>query len=259
MVNCGAHNGDLQVGWLSRQTMTSTEPRTRAMFDPVFLNCWRQDKGLNRSVPRSAMYRVKGKNSCSPDGHDVLMMEDCIEGNTMKKVEDEATEGSVEWISRDFGAVDLMAAVCQSRSKARQHNSSHEDEDDEDEDEDEDEDDEEGMTPSEFALALAAQISIINSNSDVSTDDKDAEGNVFFVAVENVTTGLEDGSLQVIDIPPLAGTLILFDSVVIPHEVLPVAEGDITLFSLDSQILSFMLPLRHHTLLLHIHSLHILT
>ena len=113
------------------------------------------------------------------------------------------------------------------------------------------------MTPSEFASALAAQISIINSNSDVSTDDNDAD--VYFVAVENVTTGLDDGSLQVIDIPPLAGTLILFDSVVVPHEVLPVAVGDIALFSLVSRILSLMLPLIHHTLLLHILSLHILT
>ena len=47
-----------------------------------------------------------------------------------------------------------------------------------------------------------------------------------FVAVEDVTTGKQDGSLQVVDIPPLAGTLILFDSVVVPHEVLPVAVGN---------------------------------
>lgn len=51
---CGAHEGDLQVGWLRSEDVSVT---------PVFLDCWRRTVTPRGVEPRSALYTVVGPSS----------------------------------------------------------------------------------------------------------------------------------------------------------------------------------------------------
>lgn len=64
------------------------------------------------------------------------------------------------------------------------------------------------LEPSEFAKALALQL----SNKDLRDQ---------FIGTEDIS----GPGIDIIDVVPYAGTLVLFDSVVVPHEVLEVRDG----------------------------------
>ena len=51
---CGAHKGDLQVGWLPSTTLSSE----RNLWVPVFLDSWKKIRCEDEWVPRSALYRL---------------------------------------------------------------------------------------------------------------------------------------------------------------------------------------------------------
>lgn len=70
------------------------------------------------------------------------------------------------------------------------------------------------LEPSEFARALAARTT--------SLFDDENDNDRRFAGTENV----DDDDVFVVDVVPSAGTLVLFDSVTVPHEVLPVTAGE---------------------------------
>jgi hypothetical protein len=65
-----------------------------------------------------------------------------------------------------------------------------------------------GLEPLEFAQALALQL----SNQDLQEN---------FIGTEDIS----GPGIEIIDVVPYAGTLVMFDSVVVPHEVMEVKSG----------------------------------
>ena len=178
MATCGAHEGNLQVGWLDGAS-------DAAYDEPVFLDSWVKEAAPSPSTdgeepdagelwrPRSALYRLRAEGG-----------------------------GERDYLSDAFGAGDasweqaLAAASCTAADV--------EAEDDYDDGGDDDGDGD-GVTPAEFAAALRAML-----------------------PAEAAFSGLEEvchPRIDAAEVAPAGGTLVLFDSVCVPHEVLRTARG----------------------------------
>lgn len=165
-VQCGAHEGNIQVGWLRNNVKgNSLSPE----FEPVFLDSWvktlsdyyREDSIDNHDdddhyenlkwQPFSALYRLKSFDSLRQER---------------------------EYVSNAFCA--------NSPSWPKESN----------------------LKPSDFIKALSQLL----LNDDLRER---------FIGLEQIG----DSDITVVDVSPFGGTLVLFDSVVIPHEVLEVKSG----------------------------------
>lgn len=155
--SCGAHDGNLQVGWLD---CSSLENDT-CCDEPIFLDSWvpsaRFDEdGQERWHADSALYSV-------------------------------AADGSRKYLTHNFGP---HSPGWPSEEDAEFSGSM-------------------GMVPSEFAEALRNQFpteSLQNA----------------FSSIDSVPHARQ----RIIKVLPRGGTLLLFDSVALPHEVLPVLKGE---------------------------------
>ena len=80
----------------------------------------------------------------------------------------------------------------------------------------------EGLDPGEFAAALTCFLPprlrpLFVGTEAVGVEHAGGEGN---------REAHAPGAQRVVDVPPLGGTLVLFDSVAVPHEVLTVLRGE---------------------------------
>lgn len=171
---CGAHNGNLQIGWLDGSVMTADGPPTvetlNGADEPVYLDAWvrertagRDDSGLHWRA-RSALYRLQ---------HDGMRQD----------------------LTPSFGADSPAWATAAAGLTASA---------------DDDDDGDSGMSPVAFAAALRA---MLPSEPPALRDA--------FSSVEAVPHPRQ----QVVDVSPDGGTLVLFDSAAVPHEVLPTLAG----------------------------------
>jgi hypothetical protein len=148
---CGAHRGDVQVGWLAH---------TEGEHEPVFMDSWvkpSQDGSYER-----ALYRVSHRGRC-------------------------------EMLGRPFSHL------------ARRHSGQAGDEDLEGGDGAEEAD--RGFTAEELEEAFRAQLPSGLRQAFRSTDTVDGES-------------------VVAEVVPAGGTLVVFDSVAVPHEVAPTVRGE---------------------------------
>jgi hypothetical protein len=226
-VQCGSHDGDIQVGWLriessplssssSSPSSSSTRARDSIEYEPIFLDCWvkmpapkshtfesnkeeggEKEEGYHDNddslewQPMSALYRIRRKE-LSPEAK---------YNKPNPLAYDNPRKPLREYLSLPFGP--------NSPSWPSEQN----------------------LEPTDFAWALALQLT--------SEDHRRR-----FVGVEDIThysdaeKGKENGDinsncddlhvqqqLEVIDVVPAGGTLVLFDSVTVPHEVLEVTKG----------------------------------
>jgi hypothetical protein len=160
-VQCGSHDGNIQVGWLRNDLEGNAQS---VEFEPVFLDSWIKtlsddyredymgDDDNFKWQPFSAMYCLKSLDPLNQER---------------------------EYISNSFGST--------SPTWPKESN----------------------LNPSDFIKALSCQL--LNENL-----------RERFVGLEQI----DDTDIDVVDILPLGGKLVLFDSVVIPHEVLEVKRGE---------------------------------
>ena len=140
---CGAHEGDLQVGWLPSPSSSAASE-----FDPIFLDRWKKARLGDEWLPRSALYR--------------LVTEPAKANTTPRR----------QYLSDPFGPESpSWPSTCAN------------------------------LEPHEFAAALAMQLTTPQHQSS-------------FLSVEQLENS------EIVDIAPVGGTLVMFDSVVVPHEVL---------------------------------------
>ena len=145
---CGAHEGDLQVGWLPSSSSTASE------FEPVFLDSWKKVRLGDDWIPRSALYRLVTETAKTD------------------------TRPRREYLSDPFGSESpSWPSTCAN------------------------------LEPHEFAAALAMQLTNLHHRSS-------------FLGAEQLENS------EVVDIAPIGGTLVMFDSVVVPHEVLETKKGE---------------------------------
>lgn len=145
-LQCGAHAGDIQLGWLEH---TGTDGTAR--FEPLFLDSWVRAAGdciAGAWTARSAIYRIVG--------------------------------GRREDLTRPF------SADCETWPAPA---------------------DGSGFGPEELEAAFRAQL------------PAPLQGRF------RMTDTVDELSIPV-EVSPLGGTLVLFDSVVVPHEVSPVLSGE---------------------------------
>ena len=183
-VQCGSHDGNLQIGWLS--SLSSTEDN----FEPVFLDSWVQmptafsdnvDHNLYEEeetgceqlkwCPMSALYRIRD------DTNELRTNQDHFKSDFTQSLERKYPNR--EYLSQPFGA--------DSPGWPKETD----------------------LDPSQFIEALASQL------SDESIRQR-------FFGVEDI----KGQGVKIVDVEPAAGTLVLFDSVVVPHEVLKVKSGE---------------------------------
>ena len=166
LVRCGAHEGNLQVGWLDGRSDDDAD-------DPVFLDSCFWDEGAGASdvgeaQPRAALYTVRGSSG-----------------------------GERRYVTRGFGpespswaAASAAASTHSSSADGGQAGEAP------------------GMAPAAFAEALRAQLPPPLRPS--------------FSSVEAVPHRRQRATR----VAPTGGTLVLFDSVAVPHAVLPVVRGE---------------------------------
>ena len=158
-VRCGAHHGNLQVGWLSgaggkrKVSKAGDGPGfLDAGDEPIFLDSWVRtpilpsDERGPQWQPRSALYAVR--------------------------------RGAKNYLTEPFGADELGLASG------------------------------DGVEPKDFAAALATLLPVAERDR--------------FNGVEVVPYATQ----RVIEVAPRGGTLVLFDSVAIPHEVTTTTGGE---------------------------------
>ena len=166
---CGAHQGDLQVGWLDGAPGSAPDV-------PIFLDSWvREAMPLSSDEdphpcewrPRSALYRLRDDSS------------------------------KREYVSRRFGPDDATWTQSLLEAMALEVGGSNGGGGDDDDD---------GVTPAAFGAALRAQ-----------------------VPADLTFSGLEETdhpNLDLVDVAPTGGTLVLFDSVCVPHVVQTTTAGE---------------------------------
>jgi len=179
-VQCGSHDGNIQVGWLrveSSSTSGGVDDSTKedCEYEPVFLDCWvkvpasisneKEEAGFDENLLQweamSALYRIRTTN-LSQQGNDQ---------------EDVYQQQRRDYVSSPFGP--------SSPSWPSDSN----------------------LEPTDFAEALAQQLSQENHRRR-------------FVGVEDIR------DCPIVDVVPTGGTLVMFDSATVPHEVLEVEKGD---------------------------------
>ena len=192
-VQCGSHDGNIQVGWLRQDeaspstTSLSSSPsaeQNRIEYEPVFLNSWvkiradipgndQDNDDENNSEDAlewqalSALYRIRTDDDKSSRQTNHRKQSICHETEHPMR----------DYLSPPFGP----------NSPSWPSNPN--------------------LEPTDFASALKLQLS-------------DPDHQKRFVGVEDITK-----SCEIVDVVPTGGTLILFDSVAVPHQVLEVAEG----------------------------------
>ncbi len=186
---CGSNEGDIQVGWLRRTSPASSShssfTTSDVEFEPVFLDSW-------------------------------------VKTPTAKHEDEESVEigeyDSLKW--RPLSAlyrirVDMRS---NSRSNSKQNVYSHSEKCNREYlstpfgPESPGWPSENNLDPVDFSKALALQMI---------RDDHKRQ----FVGVEDIELWNDQPNMNVVDINPNGGTLVLFDSVVVPHEVLKVKNG----------------------------------
>jgi hypothetical protein len=167
-VQCGCHEGNIQVGWLRKDLERDSQSDDE--FEPVFLDCW--IKTLSDTYIED--YIVDENDD---QQHDNLKWKPLSALYCLKSHEPFIQER--EYISPSFGV--------NSPSWPKESN----------------------LNPSDFIKALSFQLC------------NDSLRQRFF-GLEQI----DDKDIKVVDVIPLDGTLVLFDSVVIPHEVLKVKSGE---------------------------------
>lgn len=251
-VQCGSHDGNIQVGWLRETTLEqarrmqqhrqkqegqssfqSTENCANAdsnspsllndvdgfEFEPIFLDSWVKipvatdtardadeihdtDDAYLQWQAMSALYRIKRNNT--------LLVK-----STEERVAGDVNVEGREYLSKPFGP--------NSPSWPSQIN----------------------LEPADFAQALAAQLFSISEyyNNETSSihdndhhDDKNHQAKCTngkeslqsrFVGTEDIhILNQQPSMMSVVDVVPTGGTLVLFDSVAVPHEVLEVKGGE---------------------------------
>ena len=233
-VQCGSHDGDIQVGWLriesspssslssspssSAPSSFSTRAEDNIEYEPIFLDCWvkmpapkshafesnneeggEEEEGYHDCddslewQPMSALYRIRRKELLPPKANCKQNPSAAYHGDPRKPLR--------EYLSLPFGP--------NSPSWPSEQN----------------------LEPTDFAKALALQLTSedhrrrfvgvedIAHYSDAGTDRGDG----------NADTDCDDSPaqhhLEIVDVVPAGGTLVLFDSVTVPHEVLEVTKG----------------------------------
>lgn len=196
-VQCGSHDGNIQIGWLRLPNVISEldDIHSKAEFEPIFLDSWvkvpilkdestegnienDEDDGLQwRSM--SALYRVKrGLSDAGLNLNSQTKLES--QKHTCDYYQQHQHRYSQrQYLSQPFGP--------DSPSWPSEIN----------------------LEPSEFVKVLASQL----SNEDLRSR---------FIGTETI----HDPDIKVVDVVPRGGTLVLFDSVAVPHEVLEVMSGD---------------------------------
>ena len=214
-VACGAHDGDLQVGWLDgggEVAAGASADGASAADAPVFLSSWlpieateaeRAASGA-RWHARSALYLVTPAYGVSPD----------TRSDTLDAPNTPASGGEREYLTPPFGADSPAWLAASGGGGGGECHGKGEGEGDADADadagaavdaaadNDDDDGSDQGMSPAAFALALRAQLPCASQRA-------------AFSGVE----ALPHPRQRVVEVAPAGGTLVLFDSVAVIHEV----------------------------------------
>jgi hypothetical protein len=186
---CGAHDGNIQIGWLGSDSNHSdlgedenenNDNDVLLLYDPVFLDSWVKtpidhdlephpddeddDEHQRQWQPLYALYRIKNNNRDNNKQEQERQYLSNAFGHLHNSPDWPASETSVENFDFDLD-----------------------------------------ITPEKFGQALSKQLFAPFSNQFISTEE-----------IHGHPT----------DVVPTAGTLVLFDSVAIPHEVLKVTRGE---------------------------------
>mmetsp|Transcript_17514 Transcript_17514/g.37891 ORF Transcript_17514/g.37891 Transcript_17514/m.37891 type:complete len:551 (+) Transcript_17514:104-1756(+) len=231
-VQCGSHEGNIQVGWLREAKVEQLRPRQwekehqrdtnnpahpsllnnedQFEFEPIFLDSWVKMPATDIAIDAdadevndtedslqwqamSALYRIKRNNTHS------------LGGSLPAAATGERGEEEREYLSKPFGP--------NSPSWPSETN----------------------LEPADFAQALAAQLfSSFEYNETNLLDyhdghDQSKNGESLqsrFVGTEDIHILNQPSMMTVVDVIPAGGTLVLFDSVAVPHEVLGVKGGE---------------------------------
>ena len=194
-VQCGSHEGNIQVGWLQMPSSNSIEleselddRREIEEFEPIFLDSWIKTStnelcnenpvdGDNEETllwhPLSALYRLEQTYT-----DEISKLSSSHKGLSNNDHNIRYEYSQREYLSKPFGA--------NSPGWPSDMN----------------------LEPSEFAKALSCQLLDIDLRNR-------------FVGIEDI----DDPNMIVVHILPTGGTLVMFDSVAVPHEVLGVEKG----------------------------------
>ena len=215
-VLCGSNEGNLQVGWLRIESPSSSSSSSTVVeYEPVFLDSWVKTKALeNESGPpesneeaaysddtlewkaMSALYRIrrdgipsKRRGSNNPESSKSSSGDPDHDENPRKAVR--------EYLSPPFGPNSPSWPS------------------------------EQILEPTDFAEALALQLSQEDQRSRF-VGVEDIVPHRGGIDDDDIGSGMSDGdsqTMEIVDVVPKGGTLVLFDSVTVPHEVLEVTKG----------------------------------
>jgi len=227
-VQCGSHEGNLQVGWLrsrKSKSTTTTDDESKIEFEPVFLDAWVKTKAPTTTSiidesnddyyssqlewqPMSALYRLERSTS-------LLLLQDnknnhyCSQDDDGDNLDDDGGGDNDkppllprrDYISEPFGP--------NSPSWPSNHD----------------------LEPFEFAKALASQLTKKDHRSRfVGTEEIETRQQQQRQQQQHGDSADDESSsssetVSIVDVVPKGGRLVLFDSVTVPHEVLEVTQG----------------------------------
>jgi Rps23 Pro-64 3,4-dihydroxylase Tpa1-like proline 4-hydroxylase len=196
-VQCGSHDENIQIGWLRLPNVISEldDIHSEAEFEPIFLDSWVKEPILKDESTED------DNESDEDDGLKWRSM------SALYRVKRGLSDSGLN--SNSLTKPESQKHNCyyyqqhQHRYSQRQYLSQPFGPDSPSWPS------EINLEPSEFVKVLASQL----SNEDLRSR---------FIGTETI----HDPDIKVVDVVPRGGTLVLFDSVAVPHEVLEVMSGD---------------------------------
>jgi len=192
----GIHDGNIQVGWLARGDGVSTS-RIGAS-EPVFLDAWVQASSPPTGLlvlSRSFAQATDGKEAVARDGG-VLQVPDGVDvlsaGHPLSALYRVRQTGEREWLSAGFDARACLTSPPHPYRGGSPGSST-------------------GALWKWLQGALAQQLPPALRDRFSSTEAVPHEGGA---------------PMRVVDVNPVGGTLVMFDAVALPHEVLPTMAGE---------------------------------
>lgn len=207
-ISCGSYEGDIQVGWLrvksspSTSTSASTKTGDSIEYEPIFLDSWVKTRAPKSQAP----YSIHDEGEEEEDLYD-----DSLEWQAMSalyRIRREEFSPETEYKPKLYVHDDPQKPQREYLSQSFGPNSPSWPSD-------------QNLEPADFARALASQLtSEDHRNRFVGVEDTHPDE-----VSRDSNKKYDSPMLEVVDVVPTGGTLVLFDSVTVPHEVLEVTKG----------------------------------
>uniref|UniRef100_A0A7S1C241 Prolyl 4-hydroxylase alpha subunit Fe(2+) 2OG dioxygenase domain-containing protein n=1 Tax=Corethron hystrix TaxID=216773 RepID=A0A7S1C241_9STRA len=215
-VPCGSHQENIQVGWLKQpQCVTKKESskivsqqimndnnKSTIEFEPVFLDSWIQTpmtlpKNLNQKEIKDENYTDDHDKDNAKSSFNWIPMSALYRINNKRTynttvVKEGGDNGELGGMNNKSSDRDYLSKPFGPQSPLWPSDKN--------------------LEPTDFARALASQLS---------TSDHRKR----FIGLEDIHIMDDPSMINIVDIVPIGGTLVMFDSVTVPHEVLEVHAG----------------------------------